>query len=173
MDKTLFKKTEWQLYNYFENVSKIEAYESKRDLLKKNIDELERKIKTTDVSLSPDVKSIGFSERVQTSNDGVSAAEKNMINLIERLEREIEKKEGKIVDLELSIMKMKEDNKSLDKFFDSRLKEYWRKLLEYKYGDGDSNIEICEKLNISETKLVKDKKKIIERVSRWGDSFLS
>ncbi|WP_075809909.1 hypothetical protein [Clostridium perfringens] len=173
MDKTLFKRTEWQLYNYFENVSKIEAYQSKRDLLKKNIEELERKIKNTDVSLNTDVKSVEFSERVQTSTNGVSAAEKNMINLIEKLEREIEKKEGKIVDLELSIMKMKEDNKSLDKFFDSRLKDYWRKLLEYKYGDGDSNIEICEKLNISETKLVKDKKKIIERVSRWGDSFLA
>ncbi|MFH5975340.1 hypothetical protein ACHM2L_15830, partial [Clostridium perfringens] len=84
MDKTLFKKTEWQLYNYFEKDLKIKAAESKRDLLKKNIEELERKIKTTDVSLSPDVKSIGFSEWVQTSNDGVSAAEKNMINLIER-----------------------------------------------------------------------------------------
>ncbi|HAT4162133.1 hypothetical protein ACSW9V_10390 [Clostridium perfringens] len=173
MDKTLFKKIEWQLYNYFENVSKIEAYESKRELLKKNIDELERKIKTTDVILSPDVKSIGFSERVQTSNDGVSAAEKNMINLIEKLEREIEKREAQIVDLELSIMKRKEDNKTLDKFFDGRLKDYYRKLLEYKYRDGDSNIEICEKLSISETKLVKDKKKIIERVSRWEDSFLS
>ncbi|XZM32793.1 hypothetical protein ACSXAY_12820 [Clostridium perfringens] len=173
MDKTLFKKTEWQLYNYFENVSKIEAYQSKRDLLKKNIEELERRIKTTDVSLNSDVKSIGFSERVQTSNDGVSTAEKNMISLIERLEREIEKKEVQIVDLELLIMELKEENKPLEKFFDSRLKDYFRKLLEYKYRDGDLNIEICEKLNISETKLTKDKKKIIERVSRWGDSFLA
>lgn len=96
-----------------------------------------------------------------------------MINLIERLERQIEKKEAEIVDLELFIMKRKEDNKTLDKFFDGRLKDYYRKFLEYKYRDGDSNIEICENLSISETKLVKNKKKIIERVYRWEDSFLS
>lgn len=35
MDKVLFKKTEWQLYNYFEKDLKIKAAESKRDLLKK------------------------------------------------------------------------------------------------------------------------------------------
>ncbi len=173
MDKVLFKKTEWQLYNYFEKDLKIKAAESKRDLLKKNIEELERKVKSTDVSLSPDVKSIGFSERVQTSNDGVSAAEKNMISLIERLEREIDKKEAQIIDLELSIMKKKEENETLDKFFDSRLKEYYRKILEYKYRDGNSNIEICTKLNISEAKLVRDKEKVIEKVSRWEESFLS
>lgn len=173
MDKTLFKKTEWQLYNYFEKDSKIKAAESKRELLKKNIEALERKIKNTDIRLVPEVKSVCFSERVQTSNDGVSIAERNMINLIDKLEREVEKKEAQIVDLELSIMKNKEDNETLDKFFGENLNEYYRKLLEYKYRDGDSNIEICNKLSVSETKLVKDKKKIIERVSRWEESFLS
>lgn len=96
-----------------------------------------------------------------------------MISLIERLEREIDKKEAQIIDLELSIMKKKEENETLDKFFDSRLKEYYRKILEYKYRDGNSNIEICTKLNISEAKLVRDKEKVIEKVSRWEESFLS
>lgn len=173
MDDILFKKTEWRLYNYFENIAKNEADESEIDLLKKNIEKLEIKIKTTNISLNSDVKSIEFSERVQTSSDGISDFEKNMINLIDKLEREIEKKESRIVDLELLIMKRKEDNKKLDKFFDSRLKDYYRKLLEYKYRDNNSNIEICEKLNISESKLTKDKKKIIEKVSRWGENFLS
>ncbi|MGU8449416.1 hypothetical protein V1657_11615 [Clostridium perfringens] len=173
MDKTLFKKTEWKLYNYFEKDSKIKAAESKRDLLKRNIEVLEGKIKNTDIRLTPDVKSVSFSERVQTSNDGVSATERNMINLIDKLEREIEKKEAQIVDLELSIMKNKEDNETLDKFFDENLNEYYRKLLEYKYRDRKYNIEICTELNISETKLVRDKEKIIEKVSKWEESFLS
>ncbi|AQW23478.1 hypothetical protein [Clostridium perfringens] len=171
MDKTLFKKTEWQLYNYFEKDLKIKAAESKRDLLKKNIEELERKIKTTDVSLSPDVKSIGFSERVQTSNDGVSAAEKNMINLIERLEREIEKKEEQIVDLELFIMESREENKILDDYV-GWLGENHRKFLEYKYKNKLRNWEIANNLNISEVTCTRMKNDLIKDVARWQENLL-
>lgn len=172
MDKTLFKKTEWQLYNYFEKDLKIKAAESKRDLLKKNIEELERKIKTTDVSLSSDVKSIGFSERVQTSNDGVSAAEKNMINIIERLEREIEKKEAQIIDLELFIMESKEKNETLDDYI-GWLSEQHRKFLEYKYRDKLKNWEIANNLNISEVTCTRMKNELVEDVARWEESFLA
>lgn len=172
MDKTLFRKTEWQLYNYFETDLKIKTAERKRDLLKKNIEELERKIKTTDVSLSSDVKSVGFSERIQTSTDGVSVAEKNMINLIERLEREIEKKEALIVDLELFIMDSKEKNETLDDYI-RWLGEESRKFLEYRYRDKLKNWQIANKLSISGATCTRMKNDLVEDVARWEGSFLS
>ena len=172
MDKTLFRKTEWQLYNYFETDLKIKAAERKRDLLKKNVEELERKIKNTDVSLSSDVKSVGFNERVQTSTDGVSAAEKNMINLIERLEREIEKKESQIIDQELLIMESKEKNATLDDYI-KWLGEEARKFLEYRYRDKFKSWEIANRLNISAATCTRMKNDLIEDVARWEGSFLS
>lgn len=171
MDKILFKKTEWQLYNYFEKDLKIKAAESKRDLLKKNIEELERKIKTTDVSLSSDVKSVGFGERVQTSTDGFSAAEKNMINLIERLEREIDKKETQIVELELFIMESKEKNKILDDYI-GWLSESHRKFIEYKYKNKLKNWEIANNLNVSEVTCTRMKNDLIKDVARWQENLL-
>ncbi|PWW84219.1 hypothetical protein CYK95_04915 [Clostridium perfringens] len=108
---------------------------------------------------------------VQTSNDGVSAAEKNMINLIERLEREIEKKEEQIVDLELFIMESREENKILDDYV-GWLGENHRKFLEYKYKNKLRNWEIANNLNISEVTCTRMKNDLIKDVARWQENLL-
>lgn len=112
-NKYIFRKTEKQLYQYFEDLKKKEAIKKNIDDLNNAIDIIDDKIKECDVNFMIDIQAVGFDERVQTSSDGNSAVEKAVESQITALQREqkhylsqLYKEEYKLRNLELKTNKM-------------------------------------------------------------------
>ncbi|MDD7374042.1 MAG: DUF1492 domain-containing protein [Sarcina ventriculi] len=171
MDKKIFEKTEWKLYRYFEKDKKIKSLDNKIRLLESHIKLINEKIKNMDISIPIESRSISFDEKVQVSNDGTSYVERTMINIIDRLEREIINNKDEIIKLEELIRKIKEDNKMLDDYI-IYLNNNYKNFLEYKYRDKLKNWQIANKLNISEVTCTRIKRELINDISRWENSFL-
>lgn len=171
MDKKIFEKTEWKLYRYFEKDKKIKSLDNKIRLLESHIKLINEKIKNIDISIPIESRSISFDEKVQVSNDGTSYVERTMINIIDRLEREIINNKDEIIKLEELIRKIKEDNKMLDDYI-IYLNNDYKNFLEYKYRDKLKNWQIANKLNISEVTCTRIKRELINDISRWENSFL-
>ena len=171
MDKKIFEKTEWKLYRYFEKDKKIKSLDNKIRLLESHIKLINEKIKNMDISIPIESRSISFDEKVQVSNDGTSYVERIMINIIDRLEREIINNKDEIIKLEELIRKIKEDNKMLDDYI-IYLNNDYKNFLEYKYRDKLKNWQIANKLNISEVTCTRIKRELINDISRWENSFL-
>ena len=171
MDKKIFEKTEWKLYRYFEKDKKIKSLDNKIRLLESHIKLINEKIKNMNISIPIESRSISFDEKVQVSNDGTSYVERTMINIIDRLEREIINNKDEIIKLEELIRKIKEDNKMLDDYI-IYLNNDYKNFLEYKYRDKLKNWEIANKLNISEVTCTRIKRELINDISRWENSFL-
>lgn len=171
MDKKIFEKTEWKLYRYFEKDKKIKSLDNKIRLLESHIKLINEKIKNMDISIPIESRSISFDEKVQVSNDGTSYVERTMINIIDRLEREIINNKDEIIKLEELIRKIKEDNKMLDDYI-IYLNNDYKNFLEYKYRNKLKNWQIANKLNISEVTCTRIKRELINDISRWENSFL-
>ena len=171
MDKKIFEKTDWKLYRYFEKDKKIKSLDNKIRLLESHIKLINEKIKNMDISIPIESRSISFDEKVQVSNDGTSYVERTMINIIDRLEREIINNKDEIIKLEELIRKIKEDNKMLDDYI-IYLNNDYKNFLEYKYRDKLKNWQIANKLNISEVTCTRIKRELINDISRWENSFL-
>lgn len=171
MDKKIFEKTEWKLYRYFEKDKKIKSLDNKIRLLESHIKLINEKIKNMDISIPIESRSISFDEKVQVSNDGTSYVERTMINIIDRLEREIINNKDEIIKLEELIRKIKEDNKMLDDYM-IYLNNDYKNFLGYKYRDKLKNWQIANKLNISEVTCTRIKRELINDISRWENSFL-
>lgn len=171
MDKKIFEKTEWKLYRYFEKDKKIKSLDNKIRLLESHIKLINEKIKNMNISIPIESRSISFDEKVQVSNDGTSYVERTMINIIDRLEREIINNKDEIIKLEELIRKIKEDNKMLDDYI-IYLNNDYKNFLEYKYRDKLKNWQIANKLNISEVTCTRIKRELINDISRWENSFL-
>ena len=171
MDKKIFEKTEWKLYRYFEKDKKIKSLDNKIRLLESHIKLINEKIKNMDISIPIESRSISFDEKVQVSNDGTSYVERTMINIIDRLEREIINNKDEIIKLEELSRKIKEDNKMLDDYI-IYLNNNYKNFLEYKYRDKLKNWQIANKLNISEVTCTRIKRELINDISRWENSFL-
>ena len=171
MDKEMFKKIEWKLYRYFEKDKKIKSIKDKIDLLEKHIKLINEKIKNMDISIPIESRSINFDEKVQTSSDGTSYAERAMINIIDRLEKEIINNKNDITKLEELIRRTKEDSKMLDGYM-YYLNDYHKDFLKYKYGEKLKNWQIASKLGISEVTCTRIKRELINDISRWESSFL-
>lgn len=171
MDKKIFEKTEWKLYRYFEKDKKIKSLDNKIRLLESHIKLINEKIKNMNISIPIESRSISFDEKVQVSNDGTSYVERTMINIIDRLEREIINNKDGIIKLEELIRKIKEDNKMLDDYI-IYLNNDYKNFLEYKYRDKLKNWQIANKLNISEVTCTRIKRELINDISRWENSFL-
>lgn len=112
-NKYIFRKTEKQLYSYYEDLKKKEATKKNIDDLTKVIDEIDNKIANCDINFTVDIQAVGFDERVQTSSNGNSAVEKAVESQITALQREqkhyltqLYKEEYKLRNLELKTNKM-------------------------------------------------------------------
>ena len=168
MDKDLFRKTESRIYRYFRY---------KRDILnsKRRIEFLESKVKEIDdsiknvhkyINVDPYQNGAGLSERVQTSTNGTSYVESEMIKEVSKLEKEqcdimksILKQQSKIREKEAYI-------KSMDANIEM-LNEEDKRFVELKYGDEEEVPAIADKLNMARATAYRKREDLIENISRF------
>ena len=85
IDKEIFRRTEAKLYNYFKKDKKIKSIKKKINLLKEQINDIDFKLKKVDVSIPEESRSITYEEKVQTSNNNESYAERTIIRITDSL----------------------------------------------------------------------------------------
>ena len=165
MDNTI-KNTELNLYRFYAKEKSTRALKENISFINGQILKIESEIKECNFNIEPQSTSPSFEAKVQTSNDGTSYAEKEMIRLIDlKLRRnsylmlEREKILAEIDNIELNAKNIAwrvED-------FTGELKE----LLEHKYKDRWGENKISLEMNISQSQVNKRKQQILEKVAMW------
>ena len=167
MTKEEIKKIEYKLRDYYQKDIKIEGIEREINLLKEHIKNIDNRIKNIDINITEGAtNNTGYltqnwGEKVQTSSDGTSHMEREMIRLIDNLEYEKVNKMFRIERLELSKQKIKEESIGIEIYI-NMLEPHQKEFLKYRYRDKQSNVNIAMNLNISESTLCREKKKILK-----------
>ena len=92
MSRDRFKKTEDKLYNYFNKEKKIATLNYRIEVLKKQIDKINQELRECDINIEIESSSPRFEERVQSSSDGTSYAEREVIRITDlKLKRKLSK----------------------------------------------------------------------------------
>lgn len=172
IDKKTRIETEDKLRNYYESDRRIKSYKEKIEFLENQTSILLYKLDTGDIHIPLESKSPSFRERVQTSMDGSSYVERAMIQVMDRLEKEVADNIKEIERLEEEIRKIDKDNKIIDSNI-KWLSERHRKYLELRYKKKWGNWQIANKLNISEATCTRMRDRLLENISKWEGSFLS
>lgn len=176
MKKEEIKKIEDKLKAYYQKDSRIGEVEKQINLLKEHIKDIDDRIKNMDIDITggalnhSSYLTQNWGVQVQSSNDGISHMEKEMIRLIDNLEWEKMNKKLKIERLELCKQQIKEENLSLENYI-NRLEPHQKQFLEYKYRDKLTNINVAMKLNMSESSVTRLKKSVITMIAVWEMTF--
>ena len=168
MSRDKFKKTEDKLYNYFNKEKKIATLNYRIEVLKRQIDKINQELRECDVNIEIESSSLGFEERVQTSSDRTSYAEREVIRITElKLKRKVSK-EIEIEELKEEIENIELDNSILE-YNLQYINEEWYKLLELKYKFKKNETQISLEMNISQSQVNKIKQKAIADIRRWEE----
>lgn len=168
MSRDKFKKTEDKLYNYFNKEKKIATLNYRIELLKKQIDKINKELRECDVNIEIESSSLGFEERVQTSSDGTSYAEREVIRITDLKLKRKKSKEIEIEELKEKIENIELDNSILE--YNLRyINKEWYKLLELKYKFKKNETQISLEMNISQSQVNKIKQKAIADIMRWEE----
>lgn len=168
MSRDRFKKTEDKLYNYFNKEKKIATLNYRIEVLKKQIDKINQELRECDINIEIESSSPRFEERVQSSPDGTSYAEREVIRITDlKLKRKLSK--------EIEIEEIKEEIENIE--LDNSILEYnlqyindeWYKLLELKYKFKKNETQISLEMNISQSQVNKIKQKAIADIRRWEE----
>ncbi len=169
ISKEIFKKTERMLYAYYSDKKEMLNIESEISVLEDNIKELEYDITHTKVNITEEEcyqGSSGAEERVQSSVNAESHAEKVIIKAIEKLEREradtigrLNGQKGKIRRIKRKYARM-EDNIN-------KLREDLQQFLKYKYQDKLSIPQIAMRLNYSDATASRRRNELVLNVAQF------
>lgn len=166
MNDEYFKKIEKMLYRYYETEKDIKVLNKEKDLLSSQYELLDNKLKKTQYSLPEQSSSIGFEERVQSSSDGTSYAERELINQITRDEKEQQRIVKRIYEIDREIRDIERNNIKL-KINITMLNSDYQKFLELKYKDKMPMEKLYIEINRSRKSTFNLRKEIIEEVGRW------
>ena len=171
MNKELFRKTEGQLYRYYESKNKI--YNIKEDItwLEREIRTIEYDIRHSNVTIDYYQNGTGIQERVQSSPTGTSYAESEMCKQIEILEREHLEKTKKILKYKSRIRDMERYIEYMNKNI-GLLQEEDKRFLELKYGDKKNILQISIKLNMAQATAYRKREEIVEVIAEYENTFL-
>lgn len=168
MSKDRFKKTEDKLYNYFNKEKKIATLNYRIEVLKKQIYKINQELRECDVNIEIESSSPGFQERVQSSPDGTSYAEREVIRITDlKLKRKLSK-EIEIEEIKEELENIELDNSILE-YNLQYINEEWYKLLELKYKFKKNETQISLEMNISQSQVNKIKQKVISNIQRWEE----
>lgn len=168
MEKELFKNIEEKLYRYYSKEKQIKSIENKIKILDRQIESIESDLRQCNITIDEESSSLSFEERVQTSSDGTSYAEREVMRVTEqRIKRKLQK-ELEREDLKELIDTIELDNAIIE-YNIQFLNEEYKILLEMKYGKKYNEQKISCEMNLSQSQVNKIKQKVIEDIRRWEE----
>lgn len=166
MDKELFRKIEGKLYRYYAKDKHEKALKERLRILEGQIETINKELRSCKIKLEPESKSPSFSERVQTSSDGMSYAEREVMRITDL---KIERKAQKRIEREKTLEQL--DNLEIEyneiewkiRDFNGELKQ----ILELKYKEGLNEIKIAHKMHLDQSQVNRKKQQIINKIVMW------
>lgn len=166
LDKYIFRSTEGKLYSYYRKIKEVDRKRERIEELDRKIREIEEDIKNTNVNIDYYQGAMPISERVQTSSNGTSYAETQIVKAIDDLEREKAFRIRTKLKLKAKIRTMEDFILYMSQTIDSlNLGEENMRFIELKYGDGADMIIIANKLNMAKTTAYRKRKEIVTAVA--------
>lgn len=166
MDKAKIAEMEQKLRDYFNADKRKSVLNTKLDILKRQIDEIERKLKNVAVDLPEESRSITYEERVQTSPTGESYAERTLLRITDKLLKERSWKREQVADIEETLRYMEADNAVIEaNIKDLRIEDLSFLKEKYKYGRADWQLGM--KFNMTQGAVTKRRHKLIENIANW------
>ena len=164
MDKELFRKTESKLYRYFNKDKQERALKDKLALLDKQIESINRDLKECNINIEPSLQAQQYTERIQTSSDGSSYAEKEIMRVTEiKIRRKTQKQlENVLEQLDNIEIECNEIEWKI-RDFNGELK----KLLELKYKKKYNEEKIAQEMHLNQSQVNRKKQQIINKILMW------
>ena len=159
----IFKKTEGRLYRFYEDQQKIKCLELECIDLEQQKEKIRKDIQETNVFIEEESKSITYEERVQTSSNCTSYAERALINEIDKLEKEWIYVRKKLLKKRVKIRELERKNINIKNNIEM-LSEENKRFIELKYGDKKSFEEIGQVLNMGKTTAYRKREELINNI---------
>jgi predicted XRE-type DNA-binding protein len=158
------KEVENQLRRYFNRNNLKDLLDKKLNILDSQIRSIDKDLKECNITLIEESSSPSFDERVQTSSDGTSYAERQAIRVTEmQIERLTKKQmERQRVLEQIDILEI-EANEIEWKLRD--IKEEHLKILELKYKDNLSEKEIANKVHMVQPRINGIKQSMLRQIA--------
>jgi prefoldin subunit 5 len=168
MDKELFRKTEGRLYRYFRYKKEIQNMKRRIEFLEQQIKEIDNSIRNVHryINIDPYQNGSGISERVQTSTNGTSYVESEMIREVSKLEKEQCSMMKNILKLQAKIREKEKYIRSMDTNIEM-LQEEDKRFVELQYGDRASIPIIMMKMNLARATYYRKREELVENISRF------
>lgn len=167
MDKKEFKETEERVKRYYKKEDKIKSLNKNIEILEEQIKKIEKDIKECNFKIDPEQSSPSFGEKVQTSKNYTSYAEREIIRLTEIKLKRAEQKRAKIEEYKELIDIIEIDSNELEDVINGQLGEEYKEILEMKYKKGFGEHKIAAKVHLSQSEVNKKKKQAIEAIYNW------
>lgn len=168
MQKEEFRRTEGLLYNYFKQPKQIENIRHHIELLNQQIDELNVRIKETDVNIDT-YTNMGIdysSEKVQTSFHG-SYAENEVCRQVKELEKRRDRKKVQVNELLNRIQDIDEANQIIHDNL-KYLNDECKKFIRYKYRNHRSCDWIAiEMYHGARATVFRKRNELVENIAQW------
>jgi len=165
-DKKDLSNIENKLKNYFRKEPVIVAKNKQLEKIVKCIEELEQQMKTSNYNIPEESSSPTWGDKVQTSSNGTSYVERELMNIVSRKEVELGDWYKKKYTLEAEIRQIEIDCAALETNI-SLLDEESLKLLKLKYAEGKTETSIALEMNIEQSWVNRKRKKILEYIATW------
>lgn len=172
MDGMKFVEMECKLRDYFNKDKRMNVLNKKLDILKRQIDEIEYKLRNVDVDLPEESRSMNYEERIQTSPTGESYAERTLLRITDKLLKEQSWKKEQVADIEESLRNMEADNAVIeDNIKDLRVED--QEFLKEKYKYKKADWQVGYKFGISQQAATDRKNKLLKNVANWEEWVLA
>lgn len=167
MTKEEFKVVEKKLYDFYQKENIINSLQFKINAINKQIKQIEQKVKENKVNIDDDgLQAVNYSEKVQTTSNGLSYAEQVVIREIELLEKECIRKKEIRNRLEETLRDIELDNSILE-YNINFLSEIDKKFLKEKYKKHIPDWKIAQILHISQSSASRKKERLINNINSW------
>ncbi|WP_243103900.1 hypothetical protein [Clostridium sp. JN-1] len=166
VDNKEFRDMGQKLFNYFNKDKKVSVLNKRLEILKKQISEIEYKLRNIDIDLPEESKSITYEERVQTSPTGESYTERTLLRITDKLLREQSWKKEQTADIEETIRNIEADNA----FIEANIKDLRaedQEFLKERYKYGKKDWQLGMEFNMSPGGATKRRHRLVENIIDW------
>lgn len=166
VDDKAFRDMEQKLFNYFNKDKRVSVLNKRLEILKKQISEIEYKLRNVDVDLPEESRAVGYDERVQTSPTGESYAERTLLRITDKLLKEQSWKKEQVADIEETLRSIESDNTFIEaNIKDLRVED--QEFLKEKYKYGKKDWQLGMEFNMSAGGATKRRHRLVENIIDW------
>lgn len=154
------------LKDYYKEKRLIPKYQEKIELLKKEDEQLEERLKKNDYTLSTDLTALTISEKIQANSEGISQQEKEMYKQCQCILNRQQLIWDKINTYEEKILEIKLKANDVEIALEV-LKKEEKEFIELKYNNEKQWLELMEEMHISKSTVKYRNDKIMNKLKKY------